>query len=141
MGYLVCIVIKGGSRGVSGGYLPPPEKNLKFNYFYNRGGPKPQKRVRLKIFKNMSVERFRDQLPYIYKALLEIEKFNDKKSASKAFKYRTRIESFDFICSLIFIAQIMKNLNPLATFLQGKSVDLHSALKKVEKYCSDIEQS
>ena len=81
---------------------------------------------------------FKIQVPAVYKALQEIEKWDDINTSTKASKLRSQIENFDFIAKLVFLEDIMQELEPLAKFLQNIKIDIYSALIECEKYSKKI---
>ena len=81
---------------------------------------------------------FKIQVPAVYKALQEIEKWDDINTSTKASKLRSQIENFDFIAKLVFLEDIMQELEPLAKFLQNVKIDIYSALIECERYSKKI---
>lgn len=50
------------------------------------------------------------------------------------------IDNFDFVTTLVFMGDMMKDMKPLATLLQRKGIDIHYALKKIEEFCEKMDQ-
>ena len=86
-----------------------------------------------------AISVFKNRLKSIFVSLLDIEKWSDSISASKAQKLRMKIGNFDTVVHLVFLENIMKDLSPLAVFLQSKQIDLSKVLERIQAHAKSVE--
>lgn len=86
------------------------------------------------IERHVAYNRFLDLHEQIVMALETIAQgvgFN-RESANEASTLLISITKFEFICALVAACKTMSYLQPLTTFLQARSLDLHKAFDKIK---------